>query len=314
MRPAIATQPDSADTAEGNDAVTIRDVISVDVEDYFSAEAFAKVVDRSDWGNRPSRVEANTKRILELFAEAGVRGTFFVLGWVAERYPGLVREIAAEGHELACHSYWHRRINTLRPDEFREDTQRAKDLVEQCSGHAIYGYRAPTFSVTVETLWALEILVELGFRYDSSVFPIHHDRYGIPQSPRYPYRVMTAAGPIIEYPMTTFRLWGKHNLPVAGGGYLRLLPWWYTRLGLDRAKKHGIPVVAYIHPWEIDAGQPRLDLGLKTNIRHYTNLGKTSDRLSAMLRSGDFTSFADSGLETIAQDHDISSWRQNGSR
>ena len=315
MGPAIDHQPEyglAANAQRGT--ATIRDVISVDVEDYFHAEAFAKVVVRSDWDQRVSRVELNTKRILELFSRLKVRGTFFVLGWVAERYPGLVKEIAAAGHELACHSYWHRLICTLQPEEFREDTKRAKELVEQSSGQAVYGYRAPTFGVRVDTLWALEILVELGFTYDSSIFPIHHDRYGIPHSPRQPFRVVTASGPIVEYPMTTFRLWSEHNLPVGGGGYLRLLPWWYTQLGLDRARKQRIPVIAYIHPWEIDPSQPRLNPGVKTRIRHYTNLGKTFDRLATLLHSGEFSSFNESGLAAMAKDYDISAWRQNGSR
>ena len=315
MGPAIDHQTDSAvAVTPPGPSQKVRDVISVDVEDYFHAEAFAKVVDRSGWDQRISRVEVNTRRILDLFSRLQVRATFFVLGWVAERYPGLVREIAAEGHELACHSYLHRLICKLQPEEFRADTRRAKDLVEQSSGQAIYGYRAPTFCVRADTLWALEILVELGFTYDSSIFPIHHDRYGIPDSPRQPFRILTASGPIIEYPMTTFRLWSDHNFPVAGGGYLRLLPWWYTQLGLDRARKQHIPVIAYIHPWEIDPAQPRLNPGIKTKIRHYTNLGKTYDRLSTLLQSGEFTSFNESGLAATAKDYDISAWRQNGSR
>ena len=315
MRPAIANQRDSRSTAgERDGAATFRNVISVDVEDYFHAEAFAKILDRSDWERCLSRVEANTRRILELFAKLEIHATFFVLGWVAERYPGLVREIADGGHELACHSYWHRLIYTLQPDVFREDTRRAKGLIEQTSGKAIHGYRAPTFGIGLNSLWALDILVELGFTYDSSIFPIHHDRYGIPHAPRCPFRIATASGPIIEYPMTTFRLWGEHNFPVAGGGYLRLLPWWYTQLGLRRARKERIPVIAYVHPWEIDADQPRLNPGLKTRIRHYSNLEKTYNRLSNMLQVGEFTSFQKSGLAAIVQDHDISAWRHNGTR
>jgi len=315
MGSVIDHQPDSQlSVGAPSPAHSIHDVISVDVEDYFHAEAFAKVVCRSDWDQRISRVEANTKRILDLFSRLQVRATFFVLGWVAERYPGLVREIAAAGHELGCHSYWHRLICTLQPNEFREDTGRAKDVIQQSSGEAILGYRAPTFGVRADTLWALEILVELGFTYDSSIFPIHHDRYGIPHSPRQPFRIVTPSGPIVEYPMTTFRLWGEHNLPVAGGGYLRLLPWWYTQLGLNRARKERVPVIAYIHPWEIDPAQPRLNPGMKTRIRHYTNLGKTYNRLSTMLQSGEFTAFKESGLAATARDFDISAWRPNGTR
>src|SRR5215469_14569337 len=310
MGPAIDHQPEpglAVDTQHG--MLPTRDVISVDVEDYFHAEAFAKVVDRSDWDQRPSRVEVNTRRILELFSRLQVRGTFFVLGWVAERYPGLVKEIAAAGHELACHSFWHRLIYKLQPEEFREDTRRAKDLIEQCSGQAIYGYRAPTFAVRVDTLWALEILVELGFTYDSSIFPIHHDRYGIPHSPRQPFRVVTASGPIVEYPMTTFRLWSEHNLPV-GGGYLRLLPNLYTRIGLKRAQREGVPIVIYIHPWEVDPEQPRLPGRLSSRLRHYTNLSRTLDRFRSLLEAGNYTSFRESGLAATAKDFDFYAWNQ----
>ena len=291
-----------------------RNVVTVDVEDYFHAEAFSKIVNPADWASFVSRVEGNTRRILELFAKLEVHATFFVLGWVAERYPALVREISAGGHELGCHSYRHRLIFHLNPQEFREDTRRAKDLIEQAAGEAIYGYRAPTFSVVVSSLWALDILAELGFTYDSSIFPIHHDRYGIPQAPRFPFRVTTAAGPLVEYPMTTFRVWGEFNLPVAGGGYLRLPPWWYTRLGLGRLRKEHLPVIAYVHPWEIDPEQPRLNPGFTTRLRHYGNLGKTRERLTSLLQNGDFTSFRESGLAAVARDYDVSAWRENGSR
>ena len=295
--------------------VPFRNVISVDVEDYFHAEAFSKVVNPTDWNGRPSRVEENTRRILELFSKLGVEATFFVLGWVAERYPALVREIAAAGHELACHSYQHRLIYNVTPEVFRDDTRRAKELIEQAGGAPVCGYRAPTFSIDTRSLWALDILAELGFVYDSSIFPIYHDRYGIPQAPRFPFRVATSAGPIIEYPMTTFRLWGEHNFPVGGGGYLRLLPRWYTRLGSRRAQKDNRPVIAYVHPWEIDGQHPRLKLGFQSRFRHYTNIGKkTYERLADMLKEGEFTSFRASGLAAIVQDYDISGWREHGSR
>jgi polysaccharide deacetylase family protein (PEP-CTERM system associated) len=295
-------------------SLKFRNVISVDVEDYFHAEAFSGIVKPSDWETAASRVEANTKRILELFAELKVSATFFVLGWVAERHPALVREIASAGHELACHSYQHRLIYNLQPQAFREDTGRAKNVIEQAAGQAIYGYRAPTFSIIAKSLWALDILAELGFTYDSSVFPIHHDRYGIPQAPRFPFRVTTTAGSLVEYPMTTFRVLGKFNFPVGGGGYLRLLPWWYTRLGIGSLKKEHLPVITYVHPWEIDPEQPRLNPGFTTRLRHYTNLGKTRERLIKLLKNGDFTSFRESGLADGARDYDISSWRENGSR
>lgn len=291
-----------------------KNVISVDVEDYFHAESFADTVERSRWGTYASRVESNTKRLLELFAELKVEATFFVLGWVAERYPGLVREIAAAGHELACHSYWHRLIYKLDPKEFREDTYHAKQTIEEGAGVQIYGYRAPTYSIVSSSLWATDILAELGFTYDSSIFPIRHDRYGIPSAPRFPFRINTAAGPLLEYPIATFRLWGQLNFPFGGGGYLRLLPWWYTRLGLHRAQSEGLPVIAYVHPWEVDPDQPRLNGRLASRLRHYANLDKTCMRLAGMLRGGGFTSFRNSGLAKVARAVDPSTWGNNGSR
>ena len=266
-------------------------VISVDVEDYFHAESFAGVVPPDRWDGCASRVDTNTRRLLDLFASRGVEATFFVLGWVADRYPALVRDIAAAGHELGCHSYWHRLITRLTPDEFREDTRVARDTIEQTTGVRVQGYRAPTYSIVAESLWAIEILVELGFTYDSSIFPIHHDRYGIPDAPRFPFRIETPSGSIVEYPIATFRLWGETNLPFAGGGYLRLMPWWYTQLGLRRAGAERLPVIAYIHPWEIDPGQPRLDGKWTSRLRHYTNLGRTYGRLDRLVDGGRFTSF-----------------------
>jgi len=285
-----------------------RNVISVDVEDYFQAESFADVVERSRWDSYESRVEGNTRRILDLFAMQGVRGTFFIVGWVAEKFPALVRDIGAGGHELACHSYWHRLIYKLDPKEFREDTRRAKSVIEQLAGQAVRGYRAPTYSIVTSSLWALEILAELGFTYDSSIFPIHHDRYGIPEAPRAPFRIMTASGPLMEYPITTFRLRGR-NLPVGGGGYLRILPEWYTRMGIRRVQGEGLPVIVYVHPWEIDPAQPRLRGRLTSRVRHYTNLSKTYGRLRHILKEGSFTSFRESGLEGIAQDFDLYAYR-----
>ena len=285
-------------------------VVSVDVEDYFHVETFSGVVDRSRWDSYTSRVEANTRRLLELLAELNVHGTFFTLGWVAERFPGLVREIAAGGHELACHSYWHRLIYKLDPAEFREDTRRAKNIIEQVSGQPVLGYRAPTYSVIDRSVWALEILSELGFTYDSSIFPIRHDRYGMPDAPRAPFRFQTPSGPMTEFPITTFRLAG-HNMPVGGGGYLRLLPSLYTRLGLQRVQNEGIPIVIYIHPWEIDPEQPRLAGGLASRLRHYTNLSRTFGRFKNVLQAGNYTSFKESGLAHTAKDFDFYAWNRH---
>jgi len=258
-------------------------------------EAFTGVVNRSQWDSYPCRVENNTRRLLDILDEHATPATFFILGWVAERFPGLVREIVARGHEPACHSYWHRLIYTLDPEEFRQDTRRAKDAIEQAAGSAVYGYRAPSYSITARSLWALEILAELGFTYDSSIFPIRHDIYGTPDAPRAPFRMTTAGGPLLEYPITTFRCFGKHNLPVGGGGYLRILPFWYTRFGISRARREGLPLIVYLHPWEIDPDQPRIQAPLKSRCRHYTNLDKMDGRLRRLLGYMHFTCFRDSG-------------------
>jgi polysaccharide deacetylase family protein (PEP-CTERM system associated) len=286
-----------------------RNVVSVDVEDYFHAEAFSDVVNRAHWDSYASRVVPNTRCLLELLAAVDVRATFFVLGWVAERFPDLVREIAAGGHELGCHSYWHRLIYQLDAAEFRADTRRAKDIIEQLTGQRVVGYRAPTYSVVHRSAWAFEILSELGFTYDSSIFPIHHDLYGMPDAPRCPFRFQTPAGPMTEFPITTFRLAG-YNMPVGGGGYLRLLPKLYTRIGLKRAQSEGVPIVIYIHPWEVDPDQPRLPGRLKSRFRHYTNLSRMLNRFRSLLEAGDYTSFRESGLADTAKDFDFYAWNQ----
>jgi polysaccharide deacetylase family protein (PEP-CTERM system associated) len=287
-----------------------KNVVSVDVEDYFHAEAFSGVTKSSLWDSYTSRVEGNTRRLLELLASFNVHGTFFVLGWVADRFPGLVREIAAGGHELGCHSYWHRLIYKLDPAEFREDTRCAKDVIEQIWGQPVTIYRAPTYSVIDRSVWALEILAELGFSCDSSIYPIHHDRYGMPDAPRAPFRFQTPSGPMTELPLTTFRLAG-HNMPVGGGGYLRVLPKMYTRLGLKQVQKEGLPVIIYIHPWEVDPDQPRLPVGLSTRLRHYTNLSRTFERLRSLLQDGTYTSFRESGLADAAKDFDFYAWNHH---
>ena len=277
-----------------------KSIISVDVEDYFHVEAFSSVIDRSTWDSYASRVEANTGRLLDLLGEFKVTGTFFILGWVAERYPRLVRRIAEHGHELGCHSYWHRLVYKLSAEEFRDDTWRAKNAIEQAAGSAVYGYRAPSFSITERSAWALEILAQLGFRYDSSVFPVKHDVYGVPDAPRGPFRVDTPSGPMVEFPMATFRFGHGANLPVAGGGYLRMLPYWYTKAGVKRLWREGLPLVCYVHPWEVDPEQPRLQGSFKSRLRHYTNLKKTETRLRKLLALDRFMSFRDAGLADSA--------------
>lgn len=257
---------------------------SVDVEDYFHVEAFRHVVDPADWGSMEQRVEPNTRRLLGLLNEFNVNGTFFVLGWVAERRPDLVKDILASGHEVAIHGYDHRPITAMTPSEFREDIRRAKGIVEDITGLPVLGYRAPTYSVVKDTLWALDIMLEEGLRYDSSIFPIVHDRYGIPEAQRYPWVEERGDERLVEFPISTVRLWGR-NLPFVGGGYLRLLPTSYVRWGMRRVtRREGRPVMLYVHPWELDPGQPVLDVGRLARVRHYHGLERVERRLRGLLR------------------------------
>jgi polysaccharide deacetylase family protein (PEP-CTERM system associated) len=268
-------------------------ILSVDVEDYFQVEAFADQVTRETWDQYPSRVVANCRRLLDLFERYQATATFFVLGWVAERFPELVREIHDRGHELACHSFWHRRVYRLTPEEFRQDTLAACRAIEQAAGVRVEGYRAPTWSITSQSLWALEILAEEGFRYDSSIYPIHHDLYGVPGGERYPYIYRCPGGATLrEFPPTTARL-GRANIPAAGGGYLRLFPLFFTNWVFRQYEQEGKPLVVYLHPWEIDPEQPRMTAGLRSRFRHYTNLHRTHERLEKLLQNYAFESFRD---------------------
>jgi polysaccharide deacetylase family protein (PEP-CTERM system associated) len=257
--------------------------MTVDVEDYFHVSVFDGVVPRDRWTTLESRVCANTDRLLAIFDETDVRATFFVLGWVAERFPDLVRRIAAAGHEIACHSYGHRLVYDQTPREFRLDVRRAKSLLEDAAGTPVYGYRAPSYSVTPRSLWALDVLIEEGFRYDASIFPVHHDRYGIPVSARHVYPIERECGTLWEAPASTVRC-GPVNLPIAGGGYFRILPYAWTRRGIARVNAaERRPVIFYLHPWEIDPDQPRLEAGFLSRFRHYRNLHLTESRLRALL-------------------------------
>jgi len=257
---------------------------SVDVEDYFHVEAFRHVVDPGDWGSMEQRVEPNTRRLLGLLNEFDVKATFFVLGWVAERRPDLVKDILEAGHEVGIHGYDHRPITVMTPSGFREDIRRAKGIVEDITGQPVLGYRAPTYSVVKDTLWALDVMLEEGLRYDSSIFPIVHDRYGIPDAQRYPWVEERGEGHLVEFPISTVRLLGR-NLPFVGGGYLRLLPMRYVRWGMRRVTgAEGRPTMLYVHPWEIDPGQPVLEVGRLARIRHYHGLGRVEDRLRKLLR------------------------------
>lgn len=268
--------------------------LSVDVEDYYHVEAFADWITPEMWPQFPSRVVENTHRVLDLLGRLEVRATFFVLGIVAEKEPGLVRDIVAAGHELGCHSYLHRRIWKLTPEEFREDTRRALRAVEDAVGQRVTGYRAPTFSVVRKSLWAIEILAQEGFLYDSSVFPIRHDLYGMPEVPRFPFQWECGDGrTLYEIPPLTVRILGR-NLPVAGGGYLRLLPMWYTRWALRRIeeREHESAVV-YFHPWELDTEQPRLAGKWKSRLRHYVNLRQMEGRIVELARERRFVPLRD---------------------
>jgi len=266
--------------------------MSVDVEDYFQVSAFDRVVSRASWDSLESRIVSNTTRMLDLFERNGVRATFFVLGWVADRYPALVRRIAEAGHEVGSHGYDHQLLYTLTPRQFREDVRTAKLAIENAAGTTVFGFRAPSYSVVRTSLWALDVLVEEGYRYDASIFPIRHDRYGIPDSQRHHHLLHCSSGTLIEVPGSTVRVNGV-NLPVAGGGYFRLLPYAWTRWGIARVNRvEGKPVVFYIHPWEIDPDQPRFPVGAATRLRHYTGLGRTERRLQRLLDEFRFDSIA----------------------
>lgn len=258
--------------------------LTIDVEDYFQVSAFDQHVRRDEWDQYPLRVEGNTSRILDMLDEFGVKATFFVLGWVAERCPNLVMEINRRGHEIACHGYGHELIYRIGPEKFQKDVHSAKALLEDIIGEKIYGYRAPSYSITGKSLWALDILVEEGFSYDSSIFPIIHDIYGIPGGKRFIHDIKTKSGIIKEFPISTFPLkigWWHSRLPIAGGGYLRLFPAPLIGRAINSINnRERQPAVVYFHPWEIDPDQPRIRARLKSRFRHYLNL----DRMEAKIR------------------------------
>jgi polysaccharide deacetylase family protein (PEP-CTERM system associated) len=272
----------------------VANAMTVDVEDYFHVSAFDRTVGRDTWDARESRVCRNTDRLLTLFEDAGVRGTFFVLGWVAERYPRLIERIASLGHEVASHGYEHRLVYRQTPYEFREDLRRAKAVIEAAAGTRVLGYRAPSFSVTNDSLWALDIVLEEGHVYDASIFPIHHDRYGLPRSRRNAHLLRCATGRIVEVPASTVRVAGLLNLPVGGGAYFRHLPYVWTRWGIRRLnERERRPAIFYVHPWEIDPEQPRLPVDAIGRVRHYRNLNRMEQRLKRLLREVAFSTVID---------------------
>lgn len=268
--------------------MAIRNALTVDVEDYFHVSAFANSINRKDWDNQPLRVENNTQRLMDLFDEAQVKATFFVLGWVADRNRSLVNEIAQRGHEVACHGYSHQLIYNQTPEVFREETFRSKNLLEDIIQKPVTGYRAASYSITRRSLWALDILVEAGFEYDSSIFPVKHDLYGIPNAKEVPHQLLTPNGSnLVEFPLSTAKIF-NYQIPVAGGGYFRLYPYLFSRAGLSQINRHGRPFIFYLHPWEIDTDQPVIQAKWFSHFRHYNNLSKCEPRLKQLLKDFEF--------------------------
>ncbi len=261
----------------------MKNALTVDIEDYFQVSAFEKVIDRSDWEILPCRVEQNTDKVLQIFADHKVKGTFFILGWVAERYPQLIKRIAERGHEIASHGWDHVRVIHMTKDQFRDDLEKTKALLEDLSGTQVNGYRAPSYSIGSSNLWALEVLQETGHKYSSSIYPIHHDLYGMPKAPRFAFYPNDLN--LIEVPVTTTKVFGK-NFPCGGGGYFRLLPYLWSKRAINKVNKvDGESAVFYFHPWEIDPEQPRQsNTNIKTRFRHYTNLSKMEHRLQLLLQ------------------------------
>lgn len=271
-------------TTEGG---RVRNCLSFDVEEHFQVSAFASPMRRRQWDSFESRVKQNTYRILQKLDMKGVKATFFVLGWVAERHPDLVKGLAAEGHEVASHGYAHELITAQTASSFREDIRKSKRILEDLIGAPVHGYRAPTFTITSETKWAIPILVEEGYLYDSSIFPVHHDSYGMPGAHPGCHQIVTASGPLWEVPPSTVKIVGL-RVPIAGGGYFRLFPYRILRRLLTRAAAEGHPLVMYLHPWELDPQQPRMNGSLMSQFRHYLNLDKTEKRLQTLLDDFDF--------------------------
>ncbi|HJV33624.1 XrtA system polysaccharide deacetylase [Geomonas sp.] len=270
--------------------------LTVDVEDYFQVTAFERALSKEDWDHMPPRVSDNTRRLLDILDDFEVKGTFFILGWVAERHRSLVLEIQRRGHEIACHGYGHELIHNIGETRFRQDVRRSKQVLEEMVGVAVHGYRAPSYSITERSLWALDILAEEGFSYDSSIFPIHHDVYGMPDAPRFPHLLERKGMKLWEFPMSTLpmKLAGRnYNFPIAGGGYLRFIPAAVIDRGITRINTVELkPAVLYLHPWEIDPDQPRIPAGFKSRLRHYFNLARTEAKLRHLLGAHSFGTMA----------------------
>lgn len=267
-------------------------ILTIDVEDYFQVENFTKVIKTSDWGKYESRVAQNTEKILRILEDTNIKTTFFVLGWVAERFPRLIEKIHKAGHEVASHGYDHRLVYKQKPDEFRRDLRKAKDILEDIVQRPVVGYRAPSYSITKKSMWALDILMEEGFRYDSSLFPIHHDKGGMPDSKRYPFRIYNHKKYLWEFPLSTVRIRNR-NIPFSGGGYFRLLPYSFIKWSIESINNEGRPAVMYLHPWEFDPSQPKIKADYLSMFRHYVNMSKTEGKLKELLGDFEFKSIAD---------------------
>lgn len=267
----------------------MRNALSVDVEDWFQVGAFERTIDRADWEGLTHRVERNTDAVLDLFEQAGVSATFFTLGWVAERYPALMRRIVQGGHEVASHGYDHARVFTFTAEEFRADLRKSRAILEDASGQAVTGYRAPSFSIDPRTPWAHPILAEEGYRYSSSVAPIRHDHYGWPDSPRFAWNPV-AGSPLLELPVTTAK-WGRRTLAAGGGGFFRLLPYGFSRWAIRQVNRdEQCPAIIYFHPWEIDPDQPRVaGAPLRSRVRHYSNLSVMAAKLRRLTHDFQWT-------------------------
>ena len=271
----------------------MKNVLSIDVEDYYHVSGLKSVIRREDWGTYPQRVVENTQKILRILDTPDVKATFFILGIVAEQHPKLVEEIHEAGHEVASHGYGHQLVYDQTESQFRRDLLQSKHILEAITGKPVLGYRAPSFSIIRTTLWALDVLLELGFRYDSSIFPIQHDRYGIPSAQRFPYIVHRNGADVLwEFPPCTYKLFGK-NIPMAGGGYFRFFPYRLTKSCIRSLNQQGLPAMVYLHPWELDPDQPRFKPELKNRFRHYINLDKTEPRLKQLLRDFQLTTVLD---------------------
>ena len=269
----------------------MKNILSIDVEEWFHPEAVQHLFPPESWNERESRVERNVIKLLELFDEYETKATFFVLGWTARKYPQLIKKMVSLGHEVATHGNSHRMVTKLAPEVFREDLAASISIIQDISGEKVLGFRAPTFSIVKETQWAWKIMLDLGLEYDSSVYPIWHDRYGIPDAPRKPYIALKKEQEkLIEFPMPTLKF-GNKNFPFGGGGYLRIFPLWFTKYAIKKFNTEELPAIIYAHPWEFDAEQPRLDLGRIQTWRHYYNINKNLSKLEVLLNRFQWISF-----------------------